>query len=148
MQTPESVRGWFEAQAAPVAILCGVVGTGLLLLAVFAWMNHKRLARNRAGEGIDSFLERMSVHGLDPHLCRLAYAYLQERIGVDYPVLPKDLLDEDLGMTDSEVDEMVSWLLIASSRNYEPGSTPGCILTVADVVRHVQGSQMQDRLAA
>lgn len=148
MDAPATFRGWMEAQMMPVSLLAAFLAAGLLIVVFSAWARKRQMETQRAGETLESFVQRMADYGFNTDLSRLTYIYLTEHEGVSFPIRPRDFLDEDLGLSDGDVREMLAWLTSASGRLYEPGAVPYPLVTVADVVRAVQASPMLSRLAA
>ncbi|MBS1814808.1 MAG: hypothetical protein JSS87_08060 [Acidobacteria bacterium] len=148
MSVPETFQGWVAVQAVPLFLLIGFLGLGLLILAISARRRRHRMQRDRAGESIETFIERMSTQGFDPYLSGLVYTYLVEHEGIGFPVRPRDMLEEDLGLSTQQSQEMLKAVLSASGREYITGITDVPLFTVADVVRAVQLSPGMERLAA
>lgn len=148
MPMPQMFHGWLTAQAIPLLLLAGFLGLGALMLALSAWKRRSHLQHARAGESVETFAERMRFQGFDPELSRLVYNYLTQHEGVNFPVRPRDILDEDLGLSAEHVQAMLAWVLSASDRQYTAGISDAPVFTVADVVRVVQHSPRRERLAA
>lgn len=148
MQTPTTVLGWFQSQGSILAILLAIVGVVLLVLAASAYARHRRLSQTRSGDDMASFIHTMQSRGYDPEIARLAYVFLEERLAIDYPVLPEDELDRDLGISETEIFDMLAFMLFTSGRTDSPRSTPNTLTTVADIVQRVQTSPVSRNLAA
>lgn len=148
MQTPTTVLAWFQGQGSILAILLAVAAVFLLVLAASSYARRRHLAHTRSGDDMASYLQTMQSRGFDPEIARLAYAFLQDRLAIDYPVLPEDELDRDLGISESEIGDMLAFMLFTSGRVDSPHSTPNTLTTVADMVQRVQTSPLQRHAAA
>lgn len=148
MEASGTFQGWGSEQIVPVSLLLGFFATGFFIFLLSAWTHRRQLARARVGESMESFVRRMTDFGFDGHLSRLTYIYLTERKGISFPIRPRDLLDEDLGLSEGDVREMVDWVLYAAGRQYALEKGPHPLMTVADVVKVVQASPLLERLAA
>lgn len=135
-----SIPAWVRFQARPLEILFGVLVVGLVLLRLSAWFRSRSLRRRRKGVTQESFTAHLQQFGFDPVITSATYRYLQEVQLVPFPILPKDVLDEDLGLDSTDVEQAIRDLTIALRREYSPGLIPTPPVTVEDLIRLLQAS--------
>jgi len=70
----------------------------------------------------------------------LLYRYLQERQRVNFPILPGDQLDEDLGLDSEDITQTVREMTANLGRQFNPGLLHKPLVTVEDLVRMLQAS--------
>jgi hypothetical protein len=114
------------------------------MLCISAWRRRSELVRGRAGVTEKSFVGHMAVYDFDTDISANTYRYLQEVRLVDFPILPSDALNEDLGLDSDDVKETVRDLLIRTGRAFRPGILAAPIVTVEDLVRYLQASPLQE----
>jgi hypothetical protein len=138
--TPNTFQLWLGEQSVPLAIIFGCLLAGFLLLYMSARRRRSELVRDRAGITEKSFVSHMAAYDFDTNISANTYQYLQEVQLVDFPILPSDALDEDLGLDSDDVKETVRDLLIRTGRSFRPGILTAPIVTVEDLVRYLQAS--------
>ncbi len=148
MVTPNSVQQWLAEQVVPLTIIVVLMIAGFLVLAISARRRRATLLRERAGHTEDRFVEELAGFGFDPKIARLTYRILQSEQSVQFPILLQDRLDEDLGLDDSDVEEMTVRVLAGAERENRPGLRHEPFVTVEDVVRYVQASPRRRHEAA
>ena len=148
MQITDTLRGWLTDQALPFGLLLAFLAGGLVVVFVSRVMRNSRLATRRSGRDEVSFVNEMLHMGCDPGISRTAYAYLQHKRKIAFPILPEDRLDLDLGLEDTDVTDMVNYLLAADSREHASAQSYPPLITVQDVVRRVQASPMRRLMVA
>jgi hypothetical protein len=148
MFTPDSVSIWLKEQAWPIAIIL------LLAVAVFILLKlsviHRRavLSRQREGDTEQTFVENLARYNFDPLITATTYRYLQQVQRIRFPILPSDALDEDLGLDCEDVNQTVRELLVALKREEAPGLRHEPMMTVEDLVRHLQASPRKRQQSA
>jgi hypothetical protein len=140
MDTPDSLSVWLKDQSWPIAIILGLIILTFLALKFSAARRHKALANQREGVSEESFVGHLQKYGFDPMITGAAYRYLQEVQLVNFPILPGDALDEDLGLDTEDIEQTVSELTEALARDRSPGLRHTPIVTVEDLVRLLQAS--------
>ena len=149
MFTPDTFSMFLKQQAWPVGIVVFLLISAWLLLKVSATSRRARLTRERSHVTEDTFVEHLAQYGFDGIITRATYRYLQDVQNVQFPILWSDALDEDLGLDNEDVDQTVRDLLIALRRTETSGLSHAPIITVENLVRHLQASprMRQDRAA-
>jgi len=117
---------------------------GFLILYLSARRRRTEMVRDRAGITEKSFVSHMAAYDFDTNISANTYQYLQEVQLVDFPILPSDALDEDLGLDSEDVKETVRDLLTRTGRAFRPGILTAPIVTVEDLVRYLQASPRQE----
>jgi hypothetical protein len=140
MSTVFLLERWLGEQVAPVVFIGFAVLMGFALLYFSAQSRRAALVRDRSGRTEDTFAEYLAAYGFDPELARTTYRYLQRVQQVAFPIVPKDDLDRDLGLDDSDLKQTVRDLLDETGREYLPGLLDSPLVTVADLVRYIQAS--------
>ena len=107
-----------------------------------------RMNEVRSGANEDTFVNSLVRFGFDPVISRTTYRYLQETQRVSFPIEANDLLDEDLGLDITDIEESVRDLMGATQRLYQPGLQHEPLVTVEDLVRFIQASPRLSELAA
>ena len=102
----------------------------------------------RSGNNEDTFVDSLLAYGFDPVVARATYRYLQDKQRVSFPIEATDLLDEDLGLGMSDIEESVSDLVLICHRLNQPGLRYTPMVTVEDLVRFIQASPRLSELAA
>lgn len=144
MITPYTFSIWIQEQAIPLLVILGCLIGGFLLLYISARRRRQEMAKNRVGVTEQSFVRHMVTYDFDPMIARETYRYLQQVQLVDFPILPGDSLDEDLGLDQDDVKESVRDLLRVTGREFRPGILTSPIVTVEDIVRYLQASPRAD----
>jgi len=148
MQTPSTTWIWLSEQAVPLAIIVALLGLGLIVLSISARARTARMKAARSGINEDTFVHSMLLYGFDPIISRTTFRYLQEKQNVGFPIEPTDMLDEDLGLGLSDVDESLQDVLRLTGRLHQPGLKDAPLVTVEDLVRLVQASPRLSEMAA
>jgi hypothetical protein len=148
MQTPDTLRAWMADQALPFGLLLAFLAAGLLVVFVSGLMRKSRLASHRAGRDEASFVNELLPLGYELRLCRSAYLYLKQEQQISFPILPEDRLDQDLGLYDTDVTDMVNHLLAVNGRTRDAHSPHASLITVQDVLKYVQASPVRRLLVA
>jgi hypothetical protein len=147
MVTPDNLMSWLRMQLWPVLIVALLMIGVYLALKISASRRHAALAAERAGVSEDSFIEHLSQYNFDPSVTGTTYRYLQDVQLVQFPILPTDNLDEDLGLGHEDVEQSVRELLLALDRREVPGLRHRPIITVEDLVRHLQASPRRQAIS-
>ena len=134
------IEQWLLAQIVPVLFVGFALLAGLALVYFSAQSRRAARRRDRAGQDVDTFAERLAVYGFDVELARAAYRYLEQRTGVGFPILPNDDLDRDLGLDREGAMDALRELNAQVGRDYLPGLVQAPLVTVADLLRAVQAS--------
>jgi hypothetical protein len=140
MGTPDTLTIWLKQQAVPIGIILGLVLLAFLVLKISASRRHKALARERGGVTEATFAEHLQRYGFDPIIAAATYRYLQEVQRVQFPILPGDQLDEDLGLDSEDINQTVREMTHALGRQFNPGLLHKPLVTVEDLVRMLQAS--------
>jgi hypothetical protein len=131
---------WLGQQVVPLVYIGFAVLMGFALLYFSAQSRRAALVRDRSGKTEETFAEYLAAYGFDPEIARTTYRYLQQVQQVGFPIVPKDDLDRDLGLNDSDVKRTVRDLLDETNREYLPGLLESPLVTVVDLVRYIQAS--------
>jgi hypothetical protein len=148
MQTPSTLSIWLSEQAIPLGIILVLLSLVMIVLYVSARNRRVRMNEARSGVNEDTFVNSLVVYGFDPMISRTTYQYLQETQKVSFPIEAGDLLDEDLGLDNADIEESIRDLMGATARLYQPGLQHDPIVTVEDLVRFIQASPRLSELAA
>jgi acyl carrier protein len=148
MVTPDSLYIWLKEQAWPVVIIAALVVFAFLLLKFSAKRRHKALAREREGVSEATFTAHLQRYGFDPSITSSTYIYLQEVQRIQFPILPGDQLDEDLGLDSEDIKQTVRELITALGREFNPGLLHTPLVTVEDLVRLIQASPRRSQTVA
>jgi hypothetical protein len=148
MVTPDTLCLWLKEQAVPVGIILLLVGAAFLILKVSAIRRRAILSRERSGINEQVFVRHLARYNFDPVITGSTYRYFQEVQRVQFPILPSDALDEDLGLDSDDLDQTLRDLLRSLRREEVPGLRYDPILTVEDLVRHLQASPRKNQRAA
>jgi hypothetical protein len=140
MVTPDTVSIWLQEQVWPLGVVIFLILAGLVVLKLSANRRRAVLSRERCGVTERIFVEHLAGYDFDAVITGTTYRYLREVQGVQFPVLPSDRLDEDLGMDQDDVEQVIGDLLGSLQREYRPGLRYEPILTVEGLVRHLQAS--------
>ena len=140
MFTPDTFSMFLKQQAWPVGVVVFLLISTWLLLKVSATSRRARLRRERRHVTEDAFVAHLAQYGFDGLITRTTYRYLQDVQNVRFPILWSDALDEDLGLGNEEVDQTLRELLKALRRAETPGVSHAPIVTVENLVRHLQAS--------
>ena len=143
-----SVQQWLGEQLVPLFFIGFAVLMGFALVYFSAQSRRASLARDRSRITPDSFAQTLAAYGFDPGIARMAYLYLQRKQRVAFPIDPRDDLDLDLGLDGEDVEQTVRDLLDQSGREYLPGLLESPLVTVVDLVRHIQSSPRREVAAA
>ncbi len=148
MQTPSTPYIWLSEQAVPLAIIVALLGLVMIVLYASARARKARMNEARSGVNEDTFVNSLLIYGFDPVIARTTFRYLQEKQRVSFPIEATDMLDEDLGLGLSDVEESVQDILKLTERLYQPGLKHAPLVTVEDLVRLVQASPRLSEMAA
>jgi len=148
MVTPDNLTIWLKEQALPIGIIIGLVLLTFLVLKISASRRHEALARERDGVTESTFATHLERYGFDPVIAAATYRYLQEVQLVKFPILPGDLLDEDLGLDSEDINQTVREMTHALGRQYNPGLLHKPLVTVEDLVRMLQASPRRVKQSA
>lgn len=140
MQTPTSLSLWLNEQAWPIGILFLLIVLTYVALRHSASRRRSQLARAREGVTEETFSDYMSQFGFDRTITSSTYRYLQQVQLVDFPILPSDKLDEDLGLDHEDVQQTITEMADALGRERHPGLIQSPIVTVEDLVRLLQAT--------
>jgi hypothetical protein len=135
-----TLERWLGEQAVPLVFIGFAILMGFVLLYFSAQSRRAALVRDRSGKNEDTFVEYLAAYGFDQGIARAAYRYLQQMHEIDFPILPKDDLDRDLGLDGDDLKQAVRDLLDETGRQYLPGLLSSPLVTVADLVRYIQAS--------
>jgi hypothetical protein len=146
MVPPDSLSAWLQDQLRAIAmIMFLVVAASALLLKLAVYLRVARLSRERRNLTEQTFVEHLAMYKFDPSITGATYRYLQQVQGIRFPIRPSDLLDEDLGLDNQDQEETIADLLAELQREPSPGLRPTPLLTVEDLVRHLQASPRRIR---
>jgi len=134
------IQQWLIEQMVPVFMVGFAALAGLALVYFSAQSRKAGRRRDRAGQNVETFTEKLAAHGFDPEIARAVYDYLEERTRVGFPILPGDDLDRELGLDRDDVNEALRDLTAQMGRDYLPGLIATPIVTVAELAGAVQGS--------
>lgn len=140
MFTPDTLTLWLQEQAWPLVIIAGCVVLAFVVLKISAQRRHEALARERQGVTEETFAAHLEKFGFDPTIAAATYRYLQEVQLVQFPILPKDHLDEDLGLDSDDIKQTVREMIPALGREFNPGLLHKPLITVEDLIRLLQAS--------
>lgn len=140
MGSPDSLITFLREQFWPIAIVVVVIALMLLVLKLSAASRHRALTRERDGVTEDTFSAHMAQQGYDRVVAASTYRYLQEVQRVQFPILPGDALDEDLGLDSEDISQTIRELTAALHREMTPGLLHKPLVTVEDLVRLLQSS--------
>ncbi|MEO6924506.1 MAG: hypothetical protein ABI142_11825 [Bryocella sp.] len=140
MYTPDSLSAWLRDQSWPIAVLLGFIVLTLIVLKISASRRHKAISSQREGVSEETFVAHLEKYGFDPKITGASYRYLREVQLVQFPILPGDALDEDLGLDTEDINQTISELTEALGRERSPGLRHTPIVTVEDLVRLLQAS--------
>jgi hypothetical protein len=148
MFTPDTVSTWLQQQAWPIGILVAVIVLAIIVLKISASRRRRVLERQRNGVTEQTFVQHLAQYNFDPLIAGTTYRYLREVQRIKFPILPSDSLDEDLGLDSEDVDQTIRELLQSLKREEAPGLRHEPILTVEELVRHLQASPRKKQEAA
>ena len=148
MVTPDTLSIWLKEQAWPIGIVLLFIGLAFLILKVSAVRRRVVLTRQRNGVSEETFVEHLAQYNFDPLITGTTYRYLQEVQRVDFPIVPSDKLDEDLGLDHDDLEQTLRELLQSLQRQEVPGLRYDPVITVEDLVRHLQASPRRGQQAA
>lgn len=117
---------------------------GIAMVYLSAKSRRSSLVRDRSGRTEETFAEYLAGYGFDPEISRVTYRYLQRVQKVAFPIEPSDDLDRDLGLDGEETEQTVRDLLAETGRSYLPGLLDSPLVTVVDLVRHIQASPRRE----
>jgi hypothetical protein len=140
MVPPLTPSLWLQQQALPLMLLLLSASAVYLILRGSARSRARRLARERAWVTEQTFTRHLELYGFDPVIAGSTYRYLQEVQRVQFPVLPGDRLDEDLGLDTSDIDQTIRELSRSLGRHSMPGLLHRPLASVEDLVRLLQAS--------
>jgi acyl carrier protein len=148
MTTPDSWMLWLKDEAWPLVVVALCVGLAFLVLKVSADRRRKTLAREREGVTDETFAAHLEPYGFDPVISAATYRYLRDVQRVQFPILPNDALDEDLGLDSDDIKQTIQDLTAALGREFNPGLLHKPLVTVEDLVRLLQASPRQRQSSA
>jgi hypothetical protein len=148
MSTPDTFPLWIKEQVLPVAIIVLGVLLAFLVLRISARRRRNALVREREGVTEKTFTAHLERYGFDPQITATTYRYLQDVQRVDFPILPGDALDEDLGLDSDDISQAVSELSFKLNREANLGLRSTPMVTVEDLVRLLQASPRKIHPAA
>lgn len=140
MFTPDSVGMWLREQAGPLAVIFAAALLLWIVLKLSATHRRVTLQRERSAVTEESFVEQLERRNFDPLICATTYRYLQDVQRIHFPLLPSDLLDEDLGLDSEEVEQTLRELSASLRRRRVPGLRHAPMVTVEDLIRRLQAS--------
>ncbi len=140
MSTYLTLEQWLGEQAVPLVFVGFALLMGILLLYFSALSRRAALVRDRSGKTEDTFAEYLAGYGFNPEIARATYRYLQDVQQVAFPIVPKDDLDRDLGLDDTDLKRTIRDLLAETGRENLPGLLESPLVTVVDLVRYIQAS--------
>lgn len=140
MVTPDTLSIWLKEQAWPLGIIAVCIIAAFLVLKISAKRRHEALAREREGVTEATFAAHLERYGFDPAIAASTYRYLQEVQRVQFPILPGDHLDEDLGLDSEDIKQTVREMIAALGREFNPGLLHTPLVSVEDLVRLLQAS--------
>ena len=117
---------------------------GIAMVYLSAQSRRSSLVRDRSGRTEETFAEYLAGYGFDPEISRVTYRYLQRVQKVAFPIEPSDDLDRNLGLDGEEIEQTVRDLLAETGRSYLPGLLDSPLVTVVDLVRHIQASPRRE----
>jgi ABC-type dipeptide/oligopeptide/nickel transport system permease component len=147
MSTVFILERWLGGQLVPLVFIGFAVLMGFALLYFSAQSRRAALVRDRSGKTEETFAEYLAAYGFDPEIARATYRYLQQVQHVEFPIVPVDDLDRDLGLDDNDVKQTVRDLLGETGREYLPGLLQSPLVTVVDLVRYIQSSPRRVKAA-
>ena len=148
MATPDTFSIWFREQSLPIGLILIAILVAFLILRYSARRRQESLLRERDGITEQTFTSHLSRYGFDASITSTTYRYLQEVQRVQFPILPGDALDEDLGLDSEDIQQTVLELTEALKREPNPGLRSTPVVTVEDLVRLLQASPRKTRSAA
>ncbi len=148
MVTPDSLSAWLRDQSLPLVLILLGIFLAVLVLRVSARRRREKLVKERDGISEQTFTSHMERYGFDRQITSTTYRYLQEVQLVDFPILPGDALDEDLGLDSEDIQQAVYELTQALGREPNLGVRSTPLVTVEDLVRLLQASPRKTRRAA
>ena len=148
MVTPDTLPIWLKEQAWPLCAIAACLLLALLLLKVSARRRHEALSRQRESVTEASFTAHLVQFGFDAAIVSSTYRYLREVQLVQFPILPSDQLDHDLGLDSEDVEQTVRELTIALGRELNGGLIHTPLVTVEDLIRLLQASPRREQIAA
>jgi hypothetical protein len=147
MSTLSTLGQWLGEQVVPLVFIGFAVLMGFALLYFSAQSRRAALVRDRSGKTEDTFAEYLAAYGFDPGIARTTYRYLQQMQQLDFPIVPRDDLDRDLGLDGDDLKQAVRDLLDEMGREYLPGLMDSPLVTVVDLVRYIQASPRRVQIA-
>lgn len=129
---------FLTAQIVPLSVLFGALLLAFAVLYFSGVSRHRRMAAERRGEDVDSFVLYLASYGFDPDIARTTYEYLVAEEDVAFPIRHTDRLDHDLRISEEEVRKSVRYLLKEFGREASPGMQHMPLVTVEDLLRFVQ----------
>lgn len=123
-----------------LAILLGFILFTVVTLKLSVIRRRKVLTQERDGVTSYSFAGYLAEFGCDPIVARAAYRYLREVHKVQFPILPSDHLEEDLGLEPEDIVQAIYDLTHALGREYTPVLRRQSVATAEDLVRLIQSA--------
>ncbi|HEX9199389.1 MAG TPA: hypothetical protein VF865_07510 [Acidobacteriaceae bacterium] len=139
-----SLTHWLGEQVVPLFFIGFAILMGIAMVYLSAKSRRSSLVRDRSGRTEETFAEYLAGYGFDPEISRVTYRYLQSVQKVAFPIEPSDDLDRNLGLDGEEIEQTVRDLLAETGRSYLPGLLDSPLVTVVDLVRHIQASPRRD----
>jgi hypothetical protein len=144
MSTSLTPQQWLGEQVVPLFLIGFAILMGIAMVYISAKSRRSSLTRDRSGRTEETFAAYLAGYGFDPEIARTTYRYLQNVRKVAFPIEPNDDLDRDLGLDGDEVNRTVRDLLTETGRAYLPGLLDSPLVTVVDLVRHIQASPRRE----
>ena len=139
-----SLTHWLGEQIVPLFFIGFAILMGIAMVYLSAQSRRSSLVRDRSGRTEETFAEYLAGYGFDPEISRVTYRYLQRVQKVAFPIEPSDDLDRNLGLDGEEIEQTVRDLLAETGRSYLPGLLDSPLVTVVDLVRHIQASPRRE----
>jgi hypothetical protein len=139
-----SLTHWLGEQIVPLFFIGFAILMGIAMVYLSAKSRRSSLVRDRSGRTEETFAEYLAGYGFDPEISRVTYRYLQRVQKVAFPIEPSDDLDRNLGLDGEEIEQTVRDLLAETGRSYLPGLLDSPLVTVVDLVRHIQASPRRE----
>jgi hypothetical protein len=129
-------------------LLAAAFGAALVLVQWSARSRVRALCRARKGVCEEGFTEYLRSFGFDPAIASATYRYLRDAQCIPFPILPGDLLYEDLRLDEETLEETLRDLAAILERDLLPGLRPQPLFTVDDLLRLLQASPRRTEKAA
>lgn len=148
MQTPSSTWMWITEQPGSLVLTGALLLFIIALLSLSARRRRAVIGEARSGKNQSTFMDSLTANGFDAKIARTTYHYLQEKQQAGLPLAADVLLDKDLGLDSVDIDGCIRDLMQLNGRLFGPETAPPALLTVEDLVRHIQTSPHLSKMAA